>query len=123
MKKKELRAEIKRLREERDLYQMSSEEGSEINGELTAALARIYREKLTPCSPPCVGHFGPKTAAAFSAALKWSDRVWEALEAIRDYEPSEIVYDEFAYKRMVESFRSAARKALETPPEVMGPPF
>ena len=34
------------------------------------------------------------------------------LEAIRDYEPSEIAYDEFAYKRMVESYRDAAEAGL-----------
>ncbi len=36
----------------------------------------------------------------------------EALEAIRDYEPGEVVKDEFAYDRMVEAFRAAARAGL-----------
>ena len=36
----------------------------------------------------------------------------EALEAIRDYEPVEVMKDEFAYDRMVESYRNAARAAL-----------
>lgn len=35
------------------------------------------------------------------------------LAAIRDYEPGEIVKDGFAYDRMVENYRSAARALLK----------
>lgn len=35
-----------------------------------------------------------------------------ALVAVRDYEPEEIAYDEFAYKRLVEAYRRAARGGL-----------
>lgn len=38
--------------------------------------------------------------------------VLDVLRAIRDYKPTEITYDEFAYKRMVESYRTAARKGI-----------
>ena len=37
----------------------------------------------------------------------------KGLEAIRDYEPREIVKDAFAYDRMVEAYREAARDTLE----------
>ena len=37
----------------------------------------------------------------------------ECLEAIRDYKPMEVAKDEFAYDRMVESYRQAARAGLE----------
>tara|TARA_Y100000310_G_scaffold311441_1_gene357721 strand:- start:94 stop:366 length:273 start_codon:yes stop_codon:yes gene_type:complete len=36
----------------------------------------------------------------------------KALRAIRDYNRSEIVYDEFAYERMQEAYREAARNVL-----------
>ncbi len=50
-------------------------------------------------------------------------RMREALEAIRDYPPSdgrrtddgypdEIIYDEFAYRRLVNSYRAAATAGL-----------
>ncbi len=50
-------------------------------------------------------------------------RMKEALEAIRDYPqeggrrtedgyPDEVIYDEFAYRRMVNSYRSAAEAGL-----------
>lgn len=38
----------------------------------------------------------------------------KALEAIRDYEPSEIVKDDFAYDRMVDAYRNAAKSGLAT---------
>lgn len=34
------------------------------------------------------------------------------LHAIIAYQPREIVYDEFAYKRMVDSYRKAARQTI-----------
>lgn len=37
----------------------------------------------------------------------------EALRAIRDYEPREVVKDAFAYDRIVESYRDAARAVLD----------
>lgn len=36
----------------------------------------------------------------------------ECLRAMRDYRPSEICYDEFAYKRLLQSYREAARNGL-----------
>lgn len=56
-------------------------------------------------------------------------RLRKALEAIRDFPkpgnprrtedgyPAEIAYDEFAYRRVVDSYRDAARAALSPPPE------
>ncbi len=41
------------------------------------------------------------------------EQLEECLRAIRDYKPKEIVYDEFAYKRMVGSYREAAREGLK----------
>ena len=55
------------------------------------------------------------------------NRMKEALEAIRDYPekdgdlrtedgyPSEVVYDEFAYRRMVNGYRDAAKAGLKAP--------
>lgn len=40
------------------------------------------------------------------------DKAVEVLEAIRDYEPNEVAKDEFAYDRMVENYRDAARAGL-----------
>ncbi len=52
--------------------------------------------------------------------LKELKELREILIAIRDYGndtesgyPEEIAYDEFAYNRIVESYRDAARKGLE----------
>ena len=36
----------------------------------------------------------------------------KALKAIRDYEPCEVCKDDFAYDRMVEAYRTAARDAI-----------
>ena len=55
--------------------------------------------------------------------MKDHERMKEALEAIRDYPqeggrrtqdgfPSEIQYDEFAYRRLVTSYRAAADAGL-----------
>lgn len=40
------------------------------------------------------------------------------LRRIRDYRPTEVAYDMFAYKRMCESYRDAARVALRRLPEL-----
>jgi hypothetical protein len=37
----------------------------------------------------------------------------KVLQAIKDYEPTEICKDEFAYDRMVQSYKTAASKGLE----------
>lgn len=47
----------------------------------------------------------PDALPILAAALR-------ALKAIRDYEPKEVVKDEFAYDRMVENCRDAARTVL-----------
>ena len=44
----------------------------------------------------------------------------ECLRAILDYRPSEICYDEFAYNRMVESYRDAARSGLKIAEQANG---
>lgn len=41
-----------------------------------------------------------------------NERLRDVLEAIRDYEPTEICKDEFAYDRMVDGFHVAAKAAL-----------
>lgn len=66
-------------REESDLWAatVTAEEGQEIIGELTAALAILFGENLTPCAGDCPGHLGPKSSAAAREAL---DR-WTAMEA------------------------------------------
>ena len=40
------------------------------------------------------------------------DHLREWLERIRDYTPTEICYDQWAYARMTSSYRSAAREGL-----------
>lgn len=52
-----------------------------------------------------------KTAHAEARAEK-AERLAKAVRCIRDYEPREVVKDEFAYDRMVEAYRDAARAAL-----------
>jgi len=42
----------------------------------------------------------------------------EWLRAIRDCKPTEVCYDEFAYKRMIESYRDAAKNGLRKAREV-----
>lgn len=37
------------------------------------------------------------------------------LRGIKQFAPDEICYDEFAYKRLIDSYRDAARKALAKP--------
>lgn len=48
-----------------------------------------------------------------------ADRYRKALEAIRDHERIEVCKDDFAYDRMVEAYRDAARTILEDEKEVM----
>lgn len=42
------------------------------------------------------------------------ERMERFLTSIKDFKPKEIVYDEFAYKRMVESYRQAAKDGLKS---------
>ncbi len=90
------RAEVKMGQQElgeavaaRDASQMTAEEGLEIIGELSAALAVLHGEELVRCSrnaPPggdttgCPGHLGEKAAAAVKGALD----AWRDLESDRD---------------------------------------
>jgi oligoribonuclease len=46
------------------------------------------------------------------AKMRRAMRAQECLQAILDYEPVEVVKDEFAYDRMVEAYRDAARAGL-----------
>jgi len=55
-----------------------------------------------------------------TAATERCKALEEGLIAIRDYEPQEVVCDEFAYTRMVESYRDAARRAMLAGEEVDG---
>ena len=51
---------------------------------------------------------------ALQSRLDAAEKLKDCLEAIRDYErtPMEIEYDEFAYWRIVEAYREAARNGL-----------
>lgn len=49
---------------------------------------------------------------ALLAAEARAERLAKGLRCIRDYEPHEVVKDEFAYSRIVEAYRDAARAAL-----------
>lgn len=40
--------------------------------------------------------------------IKEFERAKKALRAILEYEPTEVVYDKFAYTRLVDSYRAAA---------------
>lgn len=51
-------------------------------------------------------------AGALFAAEAKAERLAKGLRCIRDYEPHEVVKDEFAYSRIVEAYRDAARAAL-----------
>lgn len=62
---------------ELEAAEITAEEGQEIIAELTAALAVLNGESLTPCAGGCPGHLGEKASAAAREAL---DR-WTALEA------------------------------------------
>jgi hypothetical protein len=55
---------------------ITAEEGGEIIGELSAALAVLAGESLKPCAHGCPGHLGEKASAAFDAALK----AWHAIQ-------------------------------------------
>lgn len=55
---------------------------------------------------------GATGEADVSNTAKALARMRGALEAIRDYEPVEVVKDDFAYDRMVEAYRKAATDAL-----------
>ena len=46
------------------------------------------------------------------AIRKAAPEMLKALIAIRDFEPNEVCKDEFAYDRMVESYRNAARTGI-----------
>jgi hypothetical protein len=62
-------------REESDLWAatVTAEDGQEIIAELTAALAVLFGENLTPCAGGCPGHLGPKAGAAAREALdRWT---------------------------------------------------
>lgn len=64
--------------------------------------------------------------ATIDALIADKERLVEALEGIKNYPPKgadrrtkdgypeEIIYDEFAYKRIIDSYREGARKALRT---------
>ena len=41
-----------------------------------------------------------------------AEKYKDCLEAIRTYSPKEVVYDDFAYHRMIDSYRQAAASAL-----------
>lgn len=41
------------------------------------------------------------------------EELLDCLTAISEYEPTEVMKDDFAYDRMVESYRTAARNGLE----------
>jgi hypothetical protein len=71
-----------KVEEERDGLKMTVEEGQEIGGELTAALAVLAGESLIPCGvgehgdQKCPGHFGLAAQEAVRGALN----AWRALQ-------------------------------------------
>ena len=50
--------------------------------------------------------------AAHAALVEDHARMKAALEMFRDYTPSEVVMDEFAYKRLVGNMHDSAKRAL-----------
>jgi len=69
------------LEQERSAMTLTSEEGNEIIGELSAALAVLAGDAgLNPCVAPCPGHLKEKTEAAVYGALAR----WRAVEEERD---------------------------------------
>ncbi len=60
------------------------------------------------------GKSAPVTANLVRDLMDDVDELEKRLEAIRNYEPQEVVKDEFAYDRMVENYREAASPRLET---------
>ena len=95
--------------------------------ELALADAERERDELlkksdwTPRYQSMLARVESAEKEAQSAEAKLAEAV-KVMEAIRDYPkagrttedgyPSEIVYDEFAYKRMVDSYRATARSFL-----------
>lgn len=65
---------VKEVSEERDALKLSAEEGQEIIGELSMALAILTGEGLRPCrepeaAPGCPGHLGAKAKEVVNQAL------------------------------------------------------
>jgi hypothetical protein len=78
----------------------TAEEGQEIIGELTAALAVVVAEELRPCvSSACRGHLGPKAQELMNEALnRWNALGDEQVKADARYA----------------ALREAARAEIET---------
>lgn len=70
-----LKADLARVVVERDVLQVTCDEGCELIGELTTAYAAVFGEPLEPCrADTCVGHLGEKARTAMTAALaSWAD--------------------------------------------------
>lgn len=67
---------VKELEEDARAATMTTEEGNEIIGELSMALAILAGEDLKPCMAPCRGHLRAKANEAMKAALA----AWRALQ-------------------------------------------
>lgn len=59
---------LRGLIDDRNASGLAAEEAREIEGEVTAALAMLLDEPLTPCVEPCKGHLGPKAHEAINKA-------------------------------------------------------
>lgn len=59
---------------------VTADESCELVAELTAALAVLHGEPLTPCVSGCEGHLGEKASAAMNEALQR----WEAMRREND---------------------------------------
>lgn len=73
-----------------------------------------------PNKTPSDWHEGGWYPREVARLARENRRLKAALEQIRDYPrggdyPTEVTYDEFAYKRMVDSYREAAEFALSRP--------
>ena len=73
----------------------------ELGNSLMTGLAQELREEETMTDK-----------ARLTAQETRIKKLEKCLRAIRDFRPAEICYDEFAYKRLVRSYRKAAREGL-----------
>lgn len=90
----------------RDSYRASAE--------LRVGMRREFEELLGvgDTTAPETFEAGLVRLRALLAAEARAERLEKVLRCIRAYEPREVVKDEFAYDRMVEAYRDAARAAL-----------
>lgn len=77
------------------------DESREIIGELSAALATVAGESLTPCRDVdgrCPGHLGPNARKIFTEALNRWFAMEEELRVLREWEMAEMAFDAAALR-------------------------